>query len=235
MKKLLLASIFALGFATTQASADVIDDPLHGTCLVGCVANAGPPPNITIGNPPLNFGFQASPANSGALTMDFLVPTAGGIIPSISVTGSMNGAQSFTATLFSSTPWTSGQLDAYLGIDASPTNPIDAFADSSGGFFVYTGLAGNYSLPQQGTPLSNGTTPLWSVAGGVPGGTSIVGFLDDGEPGGRLVATANSSALHTVGVPGPIVGAGLPGLFGLGLLALARVRQRRNWWRRDEG
>jgi opacity protein-like surface antigen len=33
-------------------------------------------------------------------------------------------------------------------------------------------------------------------------------------------------------VPGPIVGAGIPGLLGLGVLVLARVRQKRYaWWR----
>jgi hypothetical protein len=31
-------------------------------------------------------------------------------------------------------------------------------------------------------------------------------------------------------VPGPIAGAGLPGLIGLGLLGLAKLRRRKNWW-----
>jgi hypothetical protein len=33
-------------------------------------------------------------------------------------------------------------------------------------------------------------------------------------------------------VPGPIVGAGLPGLAGLLMLGLARMRRTREWWKR---
>ena len=187
MKKILLATAFALGLATAPASADTIGDPLHGTCLVGCASNGT---NITIGNPPLNFGFQAAPTNTGGLTMDFLVPVADGVPSPITVTGVAGGAVSFTTSLFSSTPWTSGQLDTYLGITASPTNVLSAILDSSGGFFVEQGFAGNYTLPQQGTALSLGTTPLWSIPGGVPGGTAIFGFLKLAD--GSVVATANS-------------------------------------------
>jgi len=221
MKKLLLAaSMLALAL---PAAAATIDDPLHFTCAT-CVSNGT---TIDIGNPPLNFGVQAAPAElvAGPLTMDFLVPTGAGIIPSISVTGIQNGALSFMATLFSATPWTDGDLKTYLGIAASPNNPIDAFLDSGAGFFVYTGLACNCTLPQQGSSL--GVTPLWSVLGGVPIGTGITAFFDDGAPGGTLVATANSSSLHAV--PGPIVGAGIPGLIMAigGMLGLNRFRRKR--------
>src|SRR5262249_24301735 len=170
---------------------------------------------------PTNFGFQAARAAvSGALYMDFLVRVAYGVPGSISVTGSMFGAQSFTANLVSPTPWTSGFLDTYLNIHVSPSNPIDAFANSSGGIF-----AGPHTLPQQGTALSAGTQPLGPVSGGLPNNTSVVGFLTtDGGP--SFIATAHSSALH---VPGPIVGAGLPGMVTalLGLVGLSRFRKRR--------
>src|SRR5262252_8330039 len=137
MKKALLAAAALLALLPATAEADVID-PLHGTCLVGCVANAGPPPNVSIPNPPTDFGFQASPSQlgppPGALTMDFLVPVADGVPGSITVTGTMGGALSFTANLFSATPWTTGFLDAYLGITAQPNNTLDAIANSSDGF-----------------------------------------------------------------------------------------------------
>jgi len=240
MNRLLLASTaLALIWATTliPANATTIEDPLHGTCLVGCVANAGPPPNISIPNPPLNFGFQASPAQltGGGLTMDFLVPVADGVPGSISVTGSLGGALSFTANLFSATPWTTGFLDAYLGISAQPNNPLDAIANSGcdamgqncTGFFVVQGFAGNYTIPQQGTDLTLGTTPLWSIPGGIPTGSTILAFYNNGTD---ILATANSSALNVASVPGPIVGAGLPGLVTalFGMLGLQRWRRRRN-------
>jgi hypothetical protein len=238
MKRILFATAALLALATTPVMADVID-PLHGTCLVGCVANAGPPPNISIPNPPLNFGFQASPGQlgppPGGLTMDFLVPIADGIPGSISVTGTMGGALSFTANLFSATPWTTGFLDSYLGIAAQPNNPLDAIAasgcDAMGnnctGFFVVQGFAGNYNIPQQGTDLTLGTTPLWSIPGGIPIGSSIVAFFNNGT---SILATANSSALNVASVPGPIVGAGLPGLVTalFGMLGLQRWRRKRN-------
>src|SRR5215472_15013814 len=106
-----MAAAFMLPMITT-AQAVVIDDPLHMTCI-GCPASAGTPPQVLIGNPPLNFGFQGSPDPiTGQLRMDFLVPVADGVPGSISVTGVAAGALSFTATLFSATPWTSGFLDA---------------------------------------------------------------------------------------------------------------------------
>ena len=195
MKKALLAAAALLALLPATAEADVID-PLHGTCLVGCVANAGPPPNVSIPNPPTDFGFQASPSQlgppPGALTMDFLVPVADGVPGSIAVTGSLGGALSFTANLFSATPWTTGFLDAYLGITAQPNNTLDAIANSSDGFYVVQGFAGNYSIPQQGTDLTLGTTPLWSVPSGIPSGSSILAFFNNGTD---VLATANSSVL----------------------------------------
>ncbi|MBV9724112.1 MAG: hypothetical protein JO299_02960 [Gammaproteobacteria bacterium] len=46
---------------------------------------------------------------------------------SFALTGTLSG----TASLFSPTAWTSGQLDSYPTIKASPTNPIGAFLPST--------------------------------------------------------------------------------------------------------
>src|SRR5262249_51076253 len=78
------------------------------------------PPTI---NPPVNFGFTPSPGPAtGSLTIDVLVPNNEASPASFALTGTASA----TATLFSATPWTSGMLDAYLGISASPNNPIGA-------------------------------------------------------------------------------------------------------------
>jgi len=136
--------------------------------------------------------------------IDFLVANNLSQPSSIGVTGTVPG----TATLFSSTAWTSGQLDSYLGISASPTNPIGAFLPSeltlnpsASGFFVYRFDLGSTTLPANpGTTGPNETATL-------PLGTYIVGFLNTGtadEP--NWIATANSGAIfETDGPPTPSV------------------------------
>ena len=244
-----------------RAGAVVIDDPLHGevctSALGGCTNSGDNGTNTPItSNPPVNFGFSSSPAQAGTLTLDFLIPDNINIpvnFPGISVTGSgITG--SALATLYSSTPWTAGQLDTYLNINASPTNPIGAFLPSTqtllgnpaglDGFFVFQlkNFAA-FDLPHPNCDPNCGpgnTLPdIFSVNVFAQGGY-IVGFLDTGDS--KLVATANSAALfdttpgNTINqqctncaVPGPIVGAGLPGLIAglFGLVSLNWNRRRR--------
>jgi hypothetical protein len=120
---------------------------LHGYCAppTQCVDNGTNSPTST--NPPLQFGFTTSPGpSSGNLFVDVLVPNNEDLIPSnlsFALTGTLTG----TATLFNTSPWASGQLDAYLGTPitgAKPANPIGAFLPSTlaldpgaTGFFVY--------------------------------------------------------------------------------------------------
>src|SRR5262249_1549235 len=81
MKKLLLASAFALGLATTPASADsIVNDPLHGMVCSGAGTGCTNPDQGSF--TPLNLGatnnwaFSISPGPaSGDLTLAFLVPT----------------------------------------------------------------------------------------------------------------------------------------------------------------
>jgi hypothetical protein len=202
-------------------------DTLHGYCAgVGqCVDNGTNSP--TTNNPPVNFGFTTSPGPAtGSLTIDVLVPNNEARPTSFALTGTVSA----TATLFSATPWTSGMLDAYLGISASPANPIGAFLPSTQaldpgatGFFVFQANLGTLTLQ---SPSNPNVSPLENISPGLPLASYIVGFFNEA---GTIQATANSGAIfERVPVPGPVVGAGLPGLIAAcgGLLALARRRRR---------
>jgi hypothetical protein len=163
-----LALTGALGLTGVLAIPGSAQATLHGFCAGAgqCVDNGTNSP--TTNNPPLNFGFTTSPGpNSGDLVLDILTPdnkTAG---PSFGLTGTLTG----TATLFSATPFTSGALDAYLGISASPSNPIGAYLPSTQaldpratGFFVYQVDLGTTTL--QG-PSNPNVSPLENLSSGV--------------------------------------------------------------------
>jgi hypothetical protein len=252
MKKALLASVFALGLATTQASAQV-EDPLHGCTTSGCSESTIGGNDVTPIQNVTNFGFFASPAQSGDLVLKFLIPDnfTAAQVQAFAAAVSVTGTSSSTLSLFSTTPWTSGNLEKdYLGItsfaNGAPPNPISAWLGATqtidptaNGYFVLLADMGNYSLPNPGGVLPDvfSLAPAVYAAGGL-----IVADLFTGANHTLDVTTAQSGALFFNGpnggpfctgvcvsqVPGPVVGAGIPGLFGLGLLWLARLRQRRN-------
>ena len=159
----------ALAIAGGVAMPGSAHATLHGFCAGAgqCVDNGTNSP--TSSNPPVNFGFTTSPGpTTGDLLLDILTPnnvTAG---PSFTLSGTLSG----TATLFSSTAWISGQLDAYLGISANPANPIGAYLPSTQaldpgatGFFVYQVDLGTTTL--QG-PSNPNVSPLESIISGSP-------------------------------------------------------------------
>jgi hypothetical protein len=220
-----LAAAAAFVLAPAMAKADVLDDPLLGWCAAGCVDNGTNTPITSLNQ---TFGFFSSPSNTGTLQLKFLIPNndpqpVGG---AITVTGTSGGTTNFRGD------WTSGNLDTFLGFSGSPNNPIGAFLPATQaldpgatGFDVYTVLVGTYTLPTPGA----GTPPdRFQINFNAPQGSYALANLILAN--GDVVATANSGALFvtTHPVPGPIVGAGLPGLIAAcgGLLALARRRRQ---------
>ena len=196
-----LATAGAITLGAPGAFATVTTDPLHGYCAGAgqCIDNGTNSP--TTNNPPVNFGFTISPGpQTGTLLLDVLEPNNEAHPASFAITGSNSG----TASLFSATPWTSGQLDAYLGISASPTNPIGAYLQSTQaldpgatGFFVYQVSFPNVTL--QGAANPN-ISPLYNISPQLALGAYIVGFL---ETSSEIVATANSGAIFDATGPTP--------------------------------
>lgn len=209
-------SVPSLGHAAT------LDDPLHGYFFVDGVFQS--PDNGTVTplttNPPTNFGFYVSPAaQTGTLILDILTPDTSSPLGSIGITGTITG----TATLFSSTPWSSGDLAAYLGIpSASPPNKFNPWSSYSNppGYFIDQANLG--TEPLQKDSLSTMSLTLSSA---LPIDSIIVAFLE--QPDGTI-GTANSGALFEGIKPTPLPGA--LALFGTALAGaaglLARFRRR---------
>jgi hypothetical protein len=220
---MLLAAAFA-AMSATPAMADLLDDPLHG--YPGNDNGINTPVSSSGFNQPTNFGFTVSPGPaSGDLLVDILVPNNLSPLPaSFGMTGTFSG----TATKFSPTAWTSGFLDTFLGISASPSNGIGAFLPStqalvSGvtGFFVYQLDAGTQTLQDASNP---NVSPLENLTSTLSLGSYIVAFLNEGTAGApNWVATANSGAIFQDAAPVPepstfaVAGLGALAFVGYGL------------------
>src|SRR5262249_12019117 len=94
----------------------------------------------------------------------------------------------------------------------------------NGNFLIFTtGFVAGITLDQTCAPCS--ISNEFSVASLLPPGTFVTGLF---VTGGQNVGTSRSAHLGAT-VPGPIVGAGLPGIVAAcaGLVGLVRARRKR--------
>jgi hypothetical protein len=230
----------ALAFSATPALAAPKDDnppTLHGFCSLGntCTDNGTDTPTSV--NPPV-FAFAASgQGDSGTLWIDILTPNNLGIPGSFTISGALSG----TASLYSSTPWTSGFLKDYLGgLDASPANGIGAYLPSTQGcaanqgcdpgatgYYVFQANLGSTTLlGTSGVGGAGQDAYLLTLGQSLARGGYIVGFLQQDDDYG---ATANSGAILETHdphqLPEPSTWAMM--LFGFGAIGVSMRRSRR--------
>jgi hypothetical protein len=175
----------------------------------------------TLGNNP-NFSSSVNIVKSPITGADFFIPGNNGQNnPSLE--------QDFLG-ITTSTPNPPNRLQTFL----AQTTTQPGGDPSAIGYVVLTLDLGNLTVPEQ----NFGSSPFsLSLGNALPGGSWVLGDVVSCTGTGTSkvctdVTTATSNALFAtqVSVPGPIVGAGLPGLVSalLGMIGLNRYRKRRS-------
>jgi len=237
-----VASGFIGMLTASPARADLIEDPLHGQCNgsgVGTCSDNGT--NTPLGNS-TQFNFTISPGpQTGDLLLVALIPNNQSAPSPFEI--AMVGGSTVTGVQVD-TAWTSGFLDTFLTLPASPANPIGAylpttqfFQPSATGFLVFEFDFGQQTISKQSA--GNTGTPQFTVPSGLALGSYIVAFCSNiaglentdciNNPGSQAVATANSGALLVNGeIPPPhIPEPATLALVGVGLLGVSLMMRRR--------
>jgi hypothetical protein len=245
MKKLLLATtMMTLAMAIPAKADSIIGDPLHGMVCsgpggTGC-SNSGDNGSFTPLGSVANWAFSVSPGpQTGNLTLVFGVPTdeinpATFLLPGLTDNGGGVTTNVFSRVSFfnAGTPL----LATYLGLGSF--SPTDSFSNMSAGTSAADpGFGGNFlvftaTIPGITLNDTSSTTALndFSFGNNLPAGTFIDGlFVTPTEN----IATAASAHLvvQPLAVPGPIAGAGIPGLIGACGTMLMLGRRRFKKWR----
>lgn len=232
MRRVLMTTLAIAAFAAATPAFATQPPTLHGFCSLAnpCSDNGTNTPTTV--NPPL-FGFAASGgAETGAVLIDILVPDNVTLPPNYVLSGALLGNSTVTASLVSNTPWTSNseKLDTYLGLNASPSNPLGAylpatlnFQPGATGYYLFQANIGTVTLPGTGDigPGTNQDNYLMTLNQKLFLGSYIVGFITQ-DGGSTYKATANSGAILEMPEPGTWAMM----LLGFGGIGLAARRRR---------
>jgi hypothetical protein len=220
MKRLFLASVVALGFATTPASADVIPGTFTSDhCTGGCGPQPGGFATITgVDNGGGSVTLTITPLNGNGLVNTGHDTFAFNLIgdPTITYSGLPSG---FTVV----NGFGSGNLSENAGSIQEDGFQSFEYAINAGGNGANNPIFTPLTFTITGTGLALASFNELSVP--PPNG---------GDPAFMVIdiiskTTGNTGLVDVSAVPGPVIGAGLPGLISacIGLFGLNRWRRRR--------